>query len=242
MEQSSYFGFNLPSSDSDIIADINAISDNFRTIDNELSGVFKGEGVDQVYNPESKNAQSGIAVAEATSNLISLEDNTEWVFDGGSSSGSVDIDLVIDDEMSGVSNNLVPNKIIKKYVDEKFLSVYPVGSIYMSINNTNPSVLFGGFWERIRDKFLLASGNKFPAGQTGGEEKHVLTVDELPSHTHDIVVASTTTGDVEALNTTRYNNENTNYKGMLESEPTGNGAAHNNMPPYLSVYIWQRVE
>ena len=73
-----------------------------------------------------------------------LEGYSEWVFDGGDASGSVDIDLVIDDEMSGTSNNLVPNKVIKQYVDNLFASIYPIGSIYMSANDTSPSVLFGG--------------------------------------------------------------------------------------------------
>lgn len=62
--------------------------------------------------------------------------------------------------------------------------VYPVGSIYMSVNSTSPASLFGGTWERIKDRFLLAAGDTYSAGSTGGEAQHTLTVDEMPSHYH----------------------------------------------------------
>ena len=63
-------------------------------------------------------------------------------------------------------------------------TIYPVGSIYMSVNSTNPSVLFGGTWEQIKDTFLLATGDTYSNGSTGGEATHTLTENEMPSHTH----------------------------------------------------------
>lgn len=64
--------------------------------------------------------------------------------------------------------------------------VYPVGSIYTSTVNTNPSILFGfGSWEAIEGgRVLLASGNGYNAGSTGGSPTHTLKIDELPSHNH----------------------------------------------------------
>lgn len=62
-------------------------------------------------------------------------------------------------------------------------TIYPVGSIYISINNTNPTILFGGTWEQIEDVFLLGCGKR-SAGEIGGEEVHQLTVDEMPAHSH----------------------------------------------------------
>jgi len=59
------------------------------------------------------------------------------------------------------------------------LSAYPVGSIYMSINSTNPATLFGGTWERLKDRFLLASGDTYASGTTGGSA----TVNLNHSHT-----------------------------------------------------------
>ena len=57
--------------------------------------------------------------------------------------------------------------------------VYPVGSIYMSMNQADPGTLFGGTWERVQDRFLLASGSTYVAGTTGGSADSVVV-----SHTH----------------------------------------------------------
>lgn len=64
--------------------------------------------------------------------------------------------------------------------------VYPVGSIYTSVVDTNPSILFGfGTWEAIEGgRVLLASGNGYKAGSTGGSPTHTLKIEELPSHNH----------------------------------------------------------
>ena len=64
--------------------------------------------------------------------------------------------------------------------------VYPVGSIYTSTVNTNPSILFGfGSWEAIEGgRVLLADGNGYNAGSTGGSPTHTLKIEELPSHNH----------------------------------------------------------
>ena len=66
--------------------------------------------------------------------------------------------------------------------------MYPVGSIYLSINSINPGILFGGTWEQIKDSFLLAAGDIHEAGEIGGEETHTLTVEEIPSHTHKFII------------------------------------------------------
>lgn len=62
--------------------------------------------------------------------------------------------------------------------------VYPIGSIYMSVNSTSPATLFGGTWEQLEDRFLLGAGSTYTAGASGGEASHVLTESEMPSHTH----------------------------------------------------------
>lgn len=63
--------------------------------------------------------------------------------------------------------------------------IYPMGSLYLSAVDTDPGVLFGGTWERIRDRFLLAAGTAYGAGTTGGEAVHTLAESELPTHAHD---------------------------------------------------------
>lgn len=119
-------------------------------------------------------------------------------------------------------------------------NLYPVGSIYISVNSTNPSNYFGGTWERIKGKFLLAADdNIYKLGDTGGEAEHTLTIDEIPSHNHTIVKPRwTSVAGANALmgsNGTGYGSEydNRGYQG--------GGLSHNNMPPYLAVYIWKRV-
>ena len=62
--------------------------------------------------------------------------------------------------------------------------VYPVGSIYWSSNNTNPGTLFGGTWTQIKDKFILAAGDSYTNGATGGAATVTLTVSNMPSHSH----------------------------------------------------------
>lgn len=62
--------------------------------------------------------------------------------------------------------------------------IYPIGSIYLSVNSTSPQQLFGGEWEQIKDKFLLSAGDTYSSGSEGGEAAHTLTVAEMPNHAH----------------------------------------------------------
>ena len=130
--------------------------------------------------------------------------------------------------------------------ESQFLKIYPVGSIYLSVSQTDPATLFGGTWQRIKDRFLLAAGDTYEVGDVGGEAEHELTVDEMPEHEH-----------VEEVNYTAINSgssriwafvtndsatkttSTTHFYGF--SNPSGGSQAHNNMPPYLAVYVWQRT-
>ena len=117
------------------------------------------------------------------------------------------------------------------------LDIYPVGSIYMSVNNTDPSTFFGGTWQQIKDTFLLSAGDVYNAGDTGGEAEHTLITDEIPSHSHTQTVTYTS-GSTPWANTW----SGSNAQGDPQSTGTaGGGKPHNNMPPYLVVYMWQRT-
>lgn len=121
-------------------------------------------------------------------------------------------------------------------------NVYPVGSIYMNVNSTNPGTLFGGTWERIQGKFLLGMSSSYPAGSQGGEASHTLTVSEMPNHTHSIIGYSASGNDYSGSDADlsfNYNSTMVGWSGRTASE--GDSQAHNNMPPYLSVYIWKRT-
>ena len=125
--------------------------------------------------------------------------------------------------------------------------IYPVGSIYMSMNSTNPATMFGGTWEQIQDRFLLAASSSYSAGSTGGETSHTLTVNEMPSHTHDYNKITQNGDTFGVYGGGGYGGwgfgiagTNNNY-GQFGIQSTGGSAAHNNMPPYLSVYMWKRT-
>lgn len=128
------------------------------------------------------------------------------------------------------------------------LAVHPVGSIYISVNSTSPATLFGGAWERIQDTFLLAAGSNYSAGSTGGEAQHTLTEDEMPSHNH----AGKRMSGVFGLSDGTNDGSTAGFIvpwGLVSSRNDyniavawqGSGAAHNNMPPYLAVYVWKRT-
>ena len=116
-------------------------------------------------------------------------------------------------------------------------NIYPVGSIYMSANPADPTDLFGGTWERITDTFLLAAGQTYEAGATGGEAEHTLTIEEMPEHNHPIHMESATLGAGNAYS--RVTNTGTTYSAPVTN--AGGGQPHNNMPPYLAVYVWKRI-
>lgn len=128
------------------------------------------------------------------------------------------------------------------------LTVYPVGSIYMSVNSTSPASLFGGAWERLVDRFLLGAGSAYAGGATGGSATHTLTVAEMPSHSHQIPTAFQTEYAIEWPEWTFYPKENilaqqadpVMYNGQTTTY-VGENHPHNNMPPYLAVYMWKRV-
>lgn len=116
--------------------------------------------------------------------------------------------------------------------------IYPVGSIYMSVNNTSPASFIGGTWERIQDTFLLSAGSTYSAGSTGGEATHVLTINEMPSHTHQLDRGNYGNARWEEISYSSGGSPATNANGV---HYTGGGQAHNNMPPYLAVYVWKRT-
>ena len=155
------------------------------------------------------------------------------------------------------ANKIKANDIneIKNVVNNNADLIYPVGSIYMSVNNTNPSTLFGGTWEQIQDKFLLSAGTTYNAGATGGSATHTLSVSQLPTHNHDGLFWGSTSGSafvytgssgsntVFDLADPGVNTKSYNYNGInhIVSGNTGEGASINHMPPYLVVYMWVRT-
>lgn len=146
--------------------------------------------------------------------------------------------------------------------------LYPVGSIYTSTTQVETSAAasrcpieaaLGGTWEKINGRFLFSADSSHAIGTTGGEATHTLTINEMPSHNHRqkilynqsgygaateynyslIVKTPLDTGAFIDNGTTQYTNINT--RALMSSDATGGGSAHNNMPPYLTVYMWKRT-
>lgn len=248
MEKSTNYNFNLPNSANDEIADINDISDNFRIIDGIMNET------DQTFEPTSTKAASGKAVNEAISGIQPIDENTEFVFDGGDVDGGVSVDIVVDTVLSKTSNNPIANKpvaikfgeilgTIEQAKKDILLSAYPVGALFMSSESTSPAILFGGTWERIKGAFIWGIDDGEQAGITGGEKEHTLTVDEMPSHSHYQKKFWGTAGSSGTAYTAAQElTEAHEYALNIDTTRTsGDGQAHNNMPPYYGAYIWRRT-
>ena len=119
--------------------------------------------------------------------------------------------------------------------------VYPIGSYYWSDEATDPGTLFGGTWVQVKDVFLLAAGTTYSAGSTGGEANHTLTTDEMPSHSHAQALRYTTGTDANVYAFNALGNSSPAVAGAGSTTLSGGGQAHNNMPPYLTVYVWKRT-
>ena len=164
-----------------------------------------------------------------------------------------------------------------------FLAAYPVGSLYWSSKSTDPATLFGGTWKQIKDKFILAAGDTYTVGTTGGEAAHTLTTAEMPSHNHSAssnsagahthTASSNSTGahthtvaygtggedDIGISGGIVYDgiakttssagshshaiavNSNGAHTHTITVNSTGSDNAHNNMPPYVAYYCWERT-
>lgn len=122
--------------------------------------------------------------------------------------------------------------------------MYPVGSIYMSAVDSDPGALFGGTWERIEGRFLLAADANHAAGLEGGEESHVLANSEMPKHNHPFSYRRTGTGSSRYYLSSSAGLSYTaspDYTVTDSVGTSGGGEPHNNMPPYLAVYMWKRT-
>ena len=134
----------------------------------------------------------------------------------------------------------------KQYVDDRLIKMlYPIGSIYMSVNPVNPSVLFGGTWQQITsDAYLkIVTSN---AGTTNGtSSEHKIPVSSMPSHEHDIFYNTNDSGygSGSVMGTTRTATNTKQYNDWgafcVWSDSTGGGQAY--YPYYYGVYVWTRT-
>jgi len=134
-------------------------------------------------------------------------------------------------------------EILSKYTSDILNTIYPIGSVYISVSSTSPSELFGGTWVATGVGRVLvgidSSQTEFDTlGETGGEKTHILDVTEIPSHSHTLPMRQTGTNayyepypPFTAAGTT----------SDISTSSTGGGLAHNNLQPYEVVYMWKRT-
>lgn len=203
----------------------------------------------------AKTAQGKTEVAQRA-----LESGSEFFFDGGDSSGYAKAGLVVDSELSETSENPVENKAVtlkikelrnlissavSLAINEKNQKDYPLGKVLIFADDTDPATLYGGTWERIKGAFIWGIDDGETAGVTGGEKAHMLTVDEIPAHAHTengaVMVWNTKIGNVGADPARKEMASAAMVSPALNTGSTGNGQAHNNMPPYYGAYVWRRT-
>ena len=142
----------------------------------------------------------------------------------------------LDGNLTSLQNSYLPN-------------VYPVGSIYMNASNANnPSTYLGfGSWQAFgQGRVLLGAGQSsdgqetrtFSGGNSGGTYAHTLSIDEIPSHRHGIPRKAW--GDPRNAHAFA-GNAGSSDQSTHFTNYEGGGQAHNNMQPYVVVYMWRRI-
>ena len=178
------------------------------------------ETLNSTINSTDSKADTAITIAQEALNQIGAGEGTK-VYRDSQLLSTLDI-KPIEDNIANINDK-----------------IYPIGSIYISISQASPASIFGGTWEQLKDRFLLGCGDTYTAGATGGEATHKLAYTEMPQHTHSYRVGSGSGSDdglIRGVSTI----ENFHTDGSVIGY-SGISAPHNNMPPYLAVYMWKRT-
>ncbi|KIS17962.1 DUF859 family phage minor structural protein [Streptococcus equi] len=159
------------------------------------------------------------------------------------------IDVAGDGYIGGkfyVGNNEIKPGLTKTEILDM---IYPVGSIYISISSSNPSYTMGGTWQRFANGKTLVGVDEYDSdfnspNRTGGEKAHQTTVEEMPSHSHQFNTEAA--GSPIALGWENGNNSAMraklgNYTLGLPTTSVGGNKPHNNLQPYVTVYMWRRT-
>lgn len=133
------------------------------------------------------------------------------------------------------SSNGLMSAADKRKLDD----LYSIGTIYISTKKDSPASFLGGTWEAVgAGRVLVGAGNGYTAGSTGGEATHTLTTEEMPAHSHDLGTLGVDWSGTNSI----YNLSIESKTGRgWETSSNGGGKPHNNMPPYLVVYMWERT-
>ena len=252
------------------------------TVDNANNAMksrqdYLGQNIHETYikNIQGNNNKLTIVKGNDVSSIINI-DNVPNAIKATQDSRGQKIDTTYIKNISVSDNTLTIYKGDGSATNLDIISfdqIYPIGAIYMSTVSTNPATLFKiGNWEALpAGRVLLAQGTStwgvnYSAGDTGGEDKHTLTVSESAPHNH--TGSATTSGSTHTHALTMqashgesgnggvprfsdgdvwsdYKTQNLSAAGehshAITINNSGGGQAHNNMQPYLSVYMWKRI-
>lgn len=233
-----------------------------------------------------KAAQTSKEAAEASANSASSSattateqaDRAQDIADSLEGLAGITGIATTEEAIAGVVDNKAMTPLKTKEAIDTLVSmqrlidlIYPVGSIYTSVNSTSPTDLFGGTWEEMpAGRVLLAQGAsewglEYKAGSTDGEHEHQLSVEEQPEHNHTAICNtagehSHTLSINNSYNSDFFPNQDlfsrgenksgigtksTNISGshshIVNISNSGGGKSHNNMQPYIAVYMWMRT-
>jgi hypothetical protein len=124
----------------------------------------------------------------------------------------------------------------------------PIGSIFLTVSNDNPSKYFGGTWEKISGGFLWGCNTSVDNNLMDSSVGHTksfdttLTINQIPSHNHNIVVDKAGYDVGLALYGVNLVQKNSKYVDMNLARPTGGGKGHSHDIPHIGVWVWKRIK
>ena len=190
---------------------------------------------DPVSDSDVEASSEFTALSTALEQVSDITDLTNRV-------GVLETDKADKTALSGYMTSAQVQAAIDAALADRWKVDKPVGCLYMSFVSTSPATLFGGSWTQLKDRFLLSVGDTYKsAGLTGGEADHTLTVAEMPSHRHKPSEGQFHSYIFPDTNGPDGVNSGSVYKCVQYTDYAGGGGSHNNMPPYITVYVWRRI-
>lgn len=238
-------------------SDIVHVNDDYYTLTYNASGLNSGNQYNILFMYQDTNMHSYNESAYSYTRLLSTMSMPLSLYDNGVRMAISFGEECADDYGQPLVFNFAPDSYIRytrgtttyleKAEDVFYSCPFPVGGIYMSADSTNPSNIWSGTtWSAIAEgRVLIGVGTgtddnsntmSISAGDTGGEYTHQLTIEEMPAHTHNWwpgYTESVASGSIKV--------REDNIRNGTATSSTGEDAYHNNVQPYLGVYIWQRT-
>lgn len=227
--------------------DLQIYHDGTNSIIDNNTGQLKVNG-DDIHFMNAADSETMLDMA--ANGAVTLYHNDSAKIATTSAGATITGDLSVTGSVTAGGNNIVQN-------------AYPVGSIYINATNaTNPSTLLGfGTWVRFGEGRMLiseqGSNSRWnSAEETGGSETVTLTTSQIPSHSHFTLnsgngfpnyvqnngaLTKTTNSNGGAGNNDYISFGISAQADQSPSSNTGGGNSHDNMPPFIAVYMWKRT-